>query len=26
MLHMSTKNLSQLKMFVLSNETTKVCW
>ena len=26
MLRMSTKNWSQLKIFVLSNETTKVCW
>jgi len=26
MLHMSTKNLSQPKIFALSNETTKVCW
>jgi len=23
---MSTKNLSQLKIFALSNETTKACW
>jgi len=26
MLHMSTKNLSQLKIFALSNEIMKVCW
>jgi len=23
---MSTKNLNQLKIFALSNETTKACW
>jgi len=26
MLRMNIKNLSQLKIFVLSNETRKVCW
>jgi len=26
MSRVSTKNLSHLKIFTLSNETTKVCW
>ena len=26
MSRMSTKNLSHLKIFMLSKETTKVCW
>jgi len=26
MSHISTKNLSHLKIFTLTNETTKVCW